>query len=1639
MQEIRWTYSYDTEGRLASLQSPGQNDCQFFYEFHHNKRVSLIRRKFSDGSEMRQEFDRLGRRTLLELREKDEGPPTRNLYEYDGLSRIVGAEREDARIALAYDTKSRITSIEVNNQFKVEYSFDFLGRLAKIETPLGEIVYEYQTGQGETIRRMPNGVWTLWETAPDGSLAAITHVDSDNHILLKIEYEYLPDGSLLKMKEWYPEGEKTATFGYDTAQRMVSVLDSEGSKTEFTYDDFGNRTSISVNGSMIEFCAYDWLGRLLNRNGRDCAHDAEGNLSLYSENGEERCFEFNMLGLLAKAVMPDGEVTYRYDGDGNLIGRAFSNGNETRFLSNPLSDVWRPLMAEEKAGGGKTFYVWEGDIPLVVIENGRPCFLLHDHLGSARLVVDGEGKLLSSHSYNPFGISSSPLPGNSLAPGFAGLFHDSLAALTVTRGRTYVPDMGRFLQMDPQHRIPMGAQEDLSPYAYCGCNPVNRIDRDGLRSQSAWENQNSTPQLLPGVLNSIDNFSKYCALQAETAITSTQGGWGGAASQGMQATGWDLLGGLICREPQSMNQAYAQVMWSLTPGISAVKSTYDKVISFAEGNINSLGGPNQALSIFSSGAEHLGNGTYTLPSGQLEFNFAKPANLLHVNSFNNIAKIKTGVEQWSGVLEHFGNAIQVWSAGMKDWPSLTSSADQAASAHLPTHVGGIYLRGACNSLEGTGSLRGIAMDQENGRLILLSQGQGEIALPPLRLDDVVTIFRSVYEKGEAPFVSIDPNPDDPDGPLMLARHGELTRDSYVGWVMFESDRVMKTYSLGLDNITGQPVQSAIDGYQSLLDVDASSAETLGQEKVWERFWIVPARVTRRESQGEELTLFDVPLRVMTQRMVFQNGKLVPATNDSPSPQARAFAEWFTHNYDRLSDEALSLPPEECGIKEPVSFFHELRRVALITAIAERLCQQGVEMPHWMKDYPVTSCQLAETTPAITVTRTGTEVIQKKKWWGGASNEPMEITRQIHGGVNLAPDDSSIISITGDTEADCLSGEVRKMAATFPLFSATTFEIDEKQYQAAALPGCSTRALGAFVLPEVDLIVPIQNIGAIRLERFFHSFFRPQGDLGAGWTLDLPHLEKYKRPTRRTGEVAEFMTVFSLYTPLNTINARFDTIRFVPELNGEMMVARSEQSILGLTHGHDERIGAETDQVFLRDGQQWHFYESGHLAAKIQAPLATIYRRDADCDHRIMRIEGWYGNEQRSCINLEYDEHGRIRKASSSVGQEVFYSYNPEGELMSVTGPDEELAYGYDNGCLTSIGKDGNVERLITCNNQGQVLKEWRKETGEIHYQIQTDENGYLVSTSLSDAGLPLEEMEYDQSFRPIRKLMPDGTQVRWRHNGGDDVEITVSGSASDEISLQESSSGQRRKFQLPEGVIIETSQDQAGRMTSFEFEGETIVRLAWHHNGQPDIVQDSSTAWRSEYRRNGTLNRLLITPPGDKTSFNRWLGCEADELGRITHITDSTGFDGTISHDTVGRPSACSTNRGKIVIGRDNEGRAVSIETSWGLLQKTEFDTAGQVARTEVRQNGNSASIEYDHGQPARIQQFDGGETHIAYHKLGAPTPLINVITTPPGLQLSYEHDPDGRISTVTCGKALVLAYEYDSEGRLAGLRKTQA
>jgi YD repeat-containing protein len=901
----------------------------------------------------------------------------------------------------------------------------------------------------------------------------------------------------------------------------------------------------------------------------------------------------------------------------------------------------------------------------------------------------------------------------------------------------------------------------------------------------------------------------------------------------------------------------------------------------------------------------------------------------------------------------------------------------------------------------------MAFDKASGKWMLISRQGEEIALPPLRLDDIATVFRTVYEHGEAPSVSIDPNPVDPQGPTMLVRHGPGTANTYVGWVLLEADRIMKAYNQGYDNVTCKPVRTQVPGYQSAIEMGFSG----DNGSAWERFWIVPSKVRYATGSQGKVSLVDIQLQVDSQRMILRNGKLEPAPNPKPSAQADLFRRWFTQHYDEIAKERSAAPPSGSGITSPVSFFAELRRIALLAAIAESLRDQGVPMPDWMREYQVSPCPTPGSTPAIVVTasdpRTSACRTDTVAAWKGSGPG-----LRIYGGVRLSPADTDVERQAGAPVAEAFAGSALPALMASPMVAPVTFQHEGVAYQATALPGPGARDVLAGQLTETDLAVPLPAVGGgeIRVIRKFNSFFVPEDSFGPGWTMDLPSLQERPRPVKRTSGSSQYQIMHELNCPLGTCTAS------IPDSSGK---------IIGLLAANEPAIGSPTRVVAFVDGRRWHFDATGSLAAIVNGPLTQIYRRDSAL--RIRRIEGWLGKRLLADIQLEYGNGNQVVSAKGSDGRVVRYAYNAAGQLAQVDGPGGRFEYKYKDGLVTQVRSGGKLQREFKYSERGQLMTECMANGEEVVYEVVSEPSGIAVTAT---RGKAKETVHYDSSLRPESRVMEDGTLVKWKTAGtGEHVtSVTSPGGLAD--VLKTSSDGRIDEWQLAEGGRVGLARDAAGRVTSISKDGRLVKQQEWLSDGRLRSAASPGTEVRPRYSADGVLAGFILAAPGQGEKLSRWLSVDYDEVGRPSKLADYSGMKIDVGYGNAGAPIAVSSNQGTVQLRRNDSGRVEALDTSWGVKAKYDYASGnGFVQSINVVSEGKAARIDFEGGKPIGIRDFDGNSTLLTYSG-----DRLSSVRAPDNLSCAYEYDQQGKMTSLNCPGAYRMVYLYDKANRVTGV-----
>jgi RHS repeat-associated protein len=263
--------------------------------------------------------------------------------------------------------------------------------------------------------------------------------------------------------------EVTINYTYDKLYRLTDADYTTGQSFDYAYDAAGNRTSYSGPEGTHSY-TYDQADRLTQVDGTTYTYDGRGNLTWDGT----RSYAWDGAGRLESVTQGGTTTAYTYAGDGVRLTKAVQGQGTTRYVQDPVSPL--PNVLAETTGSATTHYFY-GLNQLAQVQDGQTQWLLGDGLGSVRQAVNGQGHIVLSRGYSPFGKLLGEDGDVATSYGFAGEQTDP-NDLIFLRARYYDVQTGRFISKDPFPGITPFPQS-LHPYTYCFNNAVNHTDPSG--------------------------------------------------------------------------------------------------------------------------------------------------------------------------------------------------------------------------------------------------------------------------------------------------------------------------------------------------------------------------------------------------------------------------------------------------------------------------------------------------------------------------------------------------------------------------------------------------------------------------------------------------------------------------------------------------------------------------------------------------------------------------------------------------------------------------------------------------------------------------------------------------------------------------------------------------------------------------------------------------------------------------------------------------------------------------------------------------------------------------------------------------------------------------------------------------------
>ena len=190
-------------------------------------------------------------------------------------------------------------------------------------------------------------------------------------------------------------------------------------------------------------------------------------------------------------------VNYTYDAAGHRIakehemvvevdGEVYRNGSTAKYTY--LGDTLTDMQWVEVDGSVSSFhFTYDATGPMSMTFYGTEYFYLKNAQGDVTGLVDSSGTQVVAYTYDAWGniLSTTGSMAGSLGYTnpfrYRGYFYDTETGLYYLGSRYYNPETGRFINADNQVTTG-GDMTGINLFAYCGNNPVNRIDPTG----EAW-------------------------------------------------------------------------------------------------------------------------------------------------------------------------------------------------------------------------------------------------------------------------------------------------------------------------------------------------------------------------------------------------------------------------------------------------------------------------------------------------------------------------------------------------------------------------------------------------------------------------------------------------------------------------------------------------------------------------------------------------------------------------------------------------------------------------------------------------------------------------------------------------------------------------------------------------------------------------------------------------------------------------------------------------------------------------------------------------------------------------------------------------------------------------------------------------
>lgn len=347
-------FDYDTEGNLSSIYYDNEAKYQFFFDAN----MRTIEESGFDSSSRFYERDAIGQ--VVKLRKSDN---TISQYEYDLMGRVKKISHSDGSNESYSYRRDGLLIEAINNNIKVSFERDLMGRILKEVQGGFEIESFYSDSGFRTALKSSLGANIRFGRDLDGNLENIKYSSGENNW----EAEFLRDDLGAEIERITSEGTRLKwerntrglplsqslfsesgkilherNYIWDGNERLKSIGDNISGEVRLEHNKEGYTISGEYEDGSIEYRypdamgnlfknpklndrIYGLAGQLIEAKGNKYKYDPNGNLKeKINFAGETWKYEWNSAGMMKSVTRPDGKiVSFTYDALGRRIAKKF--------------------------------------------------------------------------------------------------------------------------------------------------------------------------------------------------------------------------------------------------------------------------------------------------------------------------------------------------------------------------------------------------------------------------------------------------------------------------------------------------------------------------------------------------------------------------------------------------------------------------------------------------------------------------------------------------------------------------------------------------------------------------------------------------------------------------------------------------------------------------------------------------------------------------------------------------------------------------------------------------------------------------------------------------------------------------------------------------------------------------------------------------------------------------------------------------------------------------------------------------------------------------------------------------------------------------------------------------------------------